>query len=92
MSETGEIRKDVIYEKVVNLLREVLNLKPEDAEITGETRFFEDLGAESLDIAQFVMSLEDEFQKSIKDEQLADLKSVQDAVDQIHNQLTEPDE
>ena len=84
--------KEEVYQKVITILNEVLNLESGDAKITPETRFIEDLGAESLDMAQFVMSLEDEFQKSIKDEELTGLKSIQDAVDFIYQKLSEPDE
>ena len=92
MSENVEYSKEAIYEKVVKILDEVLNLEPDDAKITPEARFIEDLGAESLDMAQFVMSLEDVFEKSIRDEELNGLRSIQDAVDYIHRKLSEPDE
>ena len=92
MSENVEYSKEEVYQKVITILNEVLNLESGDAKITPETRFIEDLGAESLDMAQFVMSLEDEFQKSIKDEELTELKSIQDAVDFIFKKLSEPDE
>ena len=91
MSEGAEYSKEAIYRKVIDILQEVLNLRVDDAGITPETRFLEDLGAESLDMAQFVMSLEDEFQKSIKDEELTGLKSIQDAVDFIYAKLAKPD-
>ena len=92
MSENVEYSKEEVYQKVITILNEVLNLESGDAKITPETRFIEDLGAESLDMAQFVMSLEDEFQKSIKDEELTELKSIQDAADFIYKKLSEPDE
>jgi acyl carrier protein len=92
MSENSVPDKETIYSRVVEILDEVLNLQSEGKQVAPETRFIEDLGAESLDMAQFVMSMEDEFQKSIKDEELTDLKSVQDAVDFIHKKLSEPDE
>ena len=88
----GEDQKETIHQRVVEILREVLSLQPDESEITSATRFVEDLGAESLDMAQFVMSLEDEFQKPIQDEQLMDIKTVQDAVDYIYKRITEPDE
>ena len=89
MNENGEHRREAIHERVVAVLREVLSLEPDEPTISPETRFVEDLGAESLDMAQFVMSLEDEFQQSIEDEQLMDLKTVQDAVDYIYKRVTE---
>ncbi|MBN1686770.1 MAG: acyl carrier protein [Spirochaetales bacterium] len=92
MSGNGAPDKETIYARVVEILDEVLNLQSKGTTVAPETRFIEDLGAESLDMAQFVMSLEDQFQKSIKDEELMGLKSVQDAVDYIHKRLAEPDE
>ncbi len=92
MVADGMHQKEAIHEKVVAILREVLGLPPGEPEIASGTRFIEDLGAESLDMAQFVMSLEDEFKKPIEDEQLMDIKTVQDAVDYIHKKITEPDE
>jgi acyl carrier protein len=89
MNEDGERQKEAIHKRIVEVLREVLSLETDDPVITPETRFVEDLGAESLDMAQFVMSLEEEFEKSIEDEQLMDLKTVQDAVDYIQKRITE---
>jgi acyl carrier protein len=92
MSVDGDQLKKQILEKVVEILREVLNLQTDEQAIELETRFIEDLGAESLDMAQFVMSLEDEFQRPIEDEELTEIKSVGDAVDYIYKKSTEPDE
>jgi acyl carrier protein len=89
MNEDGEQQKETIHKKVVEVLREVLILEPDEPVISPGTRFVEDLGAESLDMAQFVMSLEEEFEQSIEDEQLMDLKTVQDAVDYIQKKSTE---
>ena len=89
MSADGGQQKADIQERVVSVLREVLSLEPDEPVISPDTKFVEDLGAESLDMAQFVMSLEEEFEKSIEDEQLMDLKTVQDAVDYIYKRATE---
>ena len=70
MSADSGLSKDQVHEKVVEIVREVLNLQTDEPKIAPESRFIEDLGAESLDMAQFVMSLEDEFQEPIEDEQL----------------------
>ena len=67
-------------------------MQPGEPEILPETRFIEDLGAESLDMAQFVMSLEDEFQRQIDDEELTEIKTVGDAVDFIYKKSIESDE
>ncbi|MDB5038248.1 MAG: Acyl carrier protein [Bacteriovoracaceae bacterium] len=55
---------------------------PEDS-IKLESTFVEDLGADSLDIVELVMALEDEFQIEIPDKDAEAIKSVQDAVNYI---------
>jgi len=90
MSENDSRQNEEVYKKVVEILQEVLGIQ--DDEVNPESRFIEDLGAESLDMAQFVMSLEDEFQKSIDDEKLAEIKTVKDAVDFIQSELEKQDE
>jgi len=92
MGTEGGLQKEAIQEKVVEIVREVLNLQDGEPPISPETRFIEDLGAESLDMAQFVMSLEDEFNEPIDDEQLMELKTVQDAVNYIHQKFSNKDE
>ena len=47
------------FEKLQNIIAEVLNIEPD--EITMETTFVEDLGADSLDIFQIIMVIEEEF-------------------------------
>jgi acyl carrier protein len=90
MSGNDNHQNEEVYNKVVEILQEVLDVQPD--EVNPESRFIEDLGAESLDMAQFVMSLEDEFQKSIDDEKLGEIKTVEDAVDYIQTELAEQDE
>lgn len=53
------------------------------SEITPETRFVEDLHADSLDVLEIVMAIEDEFDIQIADDAAESIKTVQDAVDQI---------
>lgn len=89
---SSDVNKDQVYKKVVEIIGEVLDIQSDDPKMAPESRFIEDLGAESLDMAQFVMSLEDEFDKSIEDEELMGLKSVQDAVDFIYTKLAGSDE
>lgn len=70
-----------MFNKVQNLLAEQLNIAPE--KITKESRLLEDLGADSLDFVEMLMSLEDEFGISISDEQAKEMKTVGDVVDYI---------
>ena len=91
MNSDAESQKEAIYDRIVEISREVLNLQPGQPEINGETNFTDDLGAESLDMAQFVMSLEEEYHESIEDEQIMGLKTIQDAVEYIYNRLIKSD-
>ncbi len=72
-----------IQEKLVNLIAEKLGVEPE--EVTPEARFIEDLGADSLDIVELIMDLEDEFEMEIPDEEAEKLSTVGDAINYIQS-------
>ena len=67
-----------IFEKVKEVVVEQLNV--EEAEVTAEAAFIDDLGADSLDIVELVMALEESFAISIPDEEAESIKTVGDAV------------
>ena len=67
-----------MFEKIRHEIAVQLNI-PED-NITMETRFIEDLKADSLDLVELVMDLEDEYGVEIPDEVLAEVKTVGDIV------------
>lgn len=73
------------FEKLQNIIAEVLNV--ETGDITMDTTFVEDLGADSLDIFQIVMGIEEEFDIEIPTEAAEAIVTVGDAVDQIKNAL-----
>ena len=75
----------MVFEKVREILCDQLDLEPEDS--TLDTNIIEDLGADSLDLVDFVMSLEDEFDKEIPDEDVESIKTVGDIVSYIENSL-----
>ena len=56
-------------------------------EMTPETSFKEDLGADSLDVFQIIMGIEEEFDIEINNDDAEKIVTVQDAVDQIKNVL-----
>ena len=71
------------FEKLQEIIAEVLNVDPE--EITMDTTFVDDLGADSLDVFQIIMGIEEEFDIGISDEDAEKSVTVGDAVEQIKN-------
>ena len=68
-------------EKLQKIIAEVLNVDTE--EIITETTFVDDLGADSLDVFQIMMGIEEEFDIEIPTEDVEQIVSVGDAVEQI---------
>ena len=73
------------FEKLKKIIAEVLNVDEE--EIKMETTFIDDLGADSLDIFQIIMGLEEEFDIEIANEEAENIVTVADAVEQIKKAL-----
>ena len=73
------------FEKLQQIIAEVLNIDPE--EITMSTTFVDDLGADSLDVFQIVMGIEEEFDIEIPTDAAEKIVTVGDAVEQIKNAL-----
>ena len=71
------------FEKLQEIIAEVLNIDPE--EITMDTTFVDDLGADSLDVFQIIMGIEEEFDIEISNEDAEKIVTVGDAVEQIKN-------
>ncbi len=71
------------FEKLKKIIAEVLNV--DEDEITMDTTFVDDLGADSLDIFQIIMGLEEEFDIEIANEEAEKIVTVADAVEQIKN-------
>ena len=69
------------FEKLKKVIAEVLNV--DEAEITMDTTFEDDLGADSLDIFQIIMGMEEELDIEIDSEAAADIVTVGDAVEAI---------
>lgn len=67
----------VLY-KIKSLLSSQLGIKEERIQL--KSRILEDLGADSLDLVELLMTLEDEFHVSISDEEAIKLKTVEDIV------------
>ena len=73
------------FEKLKKIIAEVLNVDVE--EITMDTTFVDDLGADSLDIFQIIMGLEEEFDIEIPDDQVENIKTVGDIVKYIEENI-----
>jgi acyl carrier protein len=71
-----------IEEKVKNIIVEQLGVSID--EVVSEASFVDDLGADSLDLVELVMVLEEEFGKEIPDEDAEKIQTVQNAIDYIN--------
>ena len=72
-------------EKLKKIIVEVLNV--DEDEISEDTTFIDDLGADALDIFQIIMGIEEEFDIEIPTEEAEKISTVGDAVEQIKNAL-----
>ena len=74
-----------IEQKVKQIIMEQLGVSED--EVKPEASFVDDLGADSLDLVELVMALEEEFGQEIPDEDAEKITSVQDAIDYINEHL-----
>jgi acyl carrier protein len=79
------VTQEEIFGKVKDLVSKQLSI--DEKEITSDASFIEDLGADSLDTVELIMSLEEEFDIEIPDEEAEKIKTVQNVVDYILNHL-----
>lgn len=75
----------MVYEKLREIIATQFGI--EESSITEQTDIVSDLGADSLDVVEMMMSLEDEFAVTIEDEKIAELKTVGDVVRCVENML-----
>lgn len=73
------------FEKLKNIIAETLNLDPD--EITLDATFQDDLGADSLDVYQIIMGIEEEFDIEVPEDVAEKISTVEDAVEMIKAQL-----
>lgn len=84
-----------VFERVKKIIAEQLGV--DEAEITPQTSFVDDLNADSLDLVELIMSLEEEFSKAgksieVSDEDAEKIITVQDAVNYIQEHGITDDE
>lgn len=72
-----------VEERIKHIIVEQLGVSAE--EVVSEASFVDDLGADSLDLVELIMVLEEEFGKEIPDEDAEKIKTVQDAMNYIKN-------
>ena len=77
----------MMLEKMQEIIAEQLNV--EAGTITAQSSFKEDLGADSLDLFELVMALEDEYNVEIPAEELTDLNTVGDVIEYLKNKGVE---
>lgn len=75
----------MIFERVRDILVEQLDV--EESTVTMESSITDDLGADSLDIVDLVMTLEDEFDTEIPDEDIEAIKTVGDVVKYLEDHV-----
>jgi len=79
------VSDDPILQKVRQLIAEQLGL--EEDEITPESSFLDDLGADSLDLVELIMAFEEEYELEIPDEDAERIATVGDAVEYIRQRV-----
>ncbi|NPA87942.1 acyl carrier protein [Caminibacter pacificus] len=70
-----------LFDEVKEVIVEQLNVSPE--EVKPEAKFVEDLGADSLDVVEMIMALEEKFEIEIPDSEAEKIQTVQDVVNYI---------
>ncbi len=75
----------MIFEKIKTLLAEQLDADEND--MTLDTDIAKDLGADSLDVVELLMAIEDEFDIEIPDEEIENIKTIGDLAEYIQNNI-----
>lgn len=74
----------MIFDKLKVIISEQLDV--EEDNITMDTSFQDDLNADSLDLVELIMAIEDEFELEVEDEEVENIRTVRDAVEYIQEQ------
>ncbi len=74
-----------VFSKIREIVAVQFNLSED--EISEDTSFFDDLNADSIDLVHLVMTLEDEYELEVEDDQLENIETVGDAVEYIEKNI-----
>ena len=77
--------EEEIFEKVTTILKDQLSI--DNKEVKLESQLIDDLGADSLDLVEISMALEEKFSIEVPDDQVESIHTVEDVVKFIHNNL-----
>ncbi|MCL1858137.1 MAG: acyl carrier protein [Oscillospiraceae bacterium] len=72
-----------MFEQIVEIISKQLKADPE--QITPETNIMEDLGADSLDVVELLMAIEETFGVSVPDEDIPGLRTIKDMADYVES-------
>ncbi|MFH1756533.1 MAG: acyl carrier protein [Pseudomonadota bacterium] len=84
-SKGGAIVEKTVERRVIEIIVEQLGVSTE--EVTLEASFIDDLGADSLDLVELIMAMEEEFGLEISDEDAEKIQTVQDVVNYINEHI-----
>ncbi|HIH2763316.1 MAG TPA: acyl carrier protein [Candidatus Azoamicus sp.] len=79
-----------IFDRIKNLISEHLDI--DESKIVLEASFSDDLGADSLDLVELIMALEENFEIEIPDEDAQDFLTVKDAVDYVNDKISKKED
>ncbi len=75
----------MVFEKIKKMLADQLDA--DEDELTMETNIAKDLEADSLDVVELLMTIEDEFEVEIPDEEIENIKTIGDLTEYIQNNM-----
>lgn len=75
----------MVFEKIKKLLADQLDVDEND--MTMDTNIAKDLGADSLDVVELLMSIEDEFEVEIPDEEIENIRTIGELTEYIQNNM-----
>ena len=75
----------MVFEKVKKMLADQLDVNEDD--LTMETNIAKDLGADSLDVVELLMTIEDEFDIEVPEEEIENIKTIGELTDYIQNNM-----